>query len=219
MTTETTVDLSTVTPACSNREHHKDGEYRLIHLERWFAAKKVVARLVLCLACGRFWRSQAKYVDTLKVLQIDDLRGNRKVVDHLKRRLEWDDGKPYAQRPHWHVLIEEIDELAYCDAAYRKVADLLGKALGVPTTTEWTAVENRLRKVIDRGATKPAPKWTEDQLAYDGSAEPQKRELTPRERDILCRLLRDLKSGQAHAGLEELALFDGMRDALTPRTD
>lgn len=31
--------------------------------------------------------------------------------------------------------------------------------------------------------------WTNDELAYDGSSRPQARELTPRERDITCRLL------------------------------
>lgn len=31
--------------------------------------------------------------------------------------------------------------------------------------------------------------WQENELAYDGSSEPQKRELTPRERDILTRIL------------------------------
>lgn len=31
----------------------------------------------------------------------------------------------------------------------------------------------------------------EDDLAYDGSNAPQKRELTARERDILCRILSD----------------------------
>lgn len=34
--------------------------------------------------------------------------------------------------------------------------------------------------------------WTEDELAYDGSSEPMRRELTPRERDILTRILDDI---------------------------
>jgi hypothetical protein len=32
-------------------------------------------------------------------------------------------------------------------------------------------------------------RWTEDELAYNGSAWPMRRELTPRERDILTRIL------------------------------
>lgn len=35
--------------------------------------------------------------------------------------------------------------------------------------------------------------WREDQLAYDGSSAPLKRELTPLERDILTRILEDIK--------------------------
>lgn len=31
--------------------------------------------------------------------------------------------------------------------------------------------------------------WAEEDLAYDGSSQPQKRELTPRERDVLCRII------------------------------
>lgn len=34
--------------------------------------------------------------------------------------------------------------------------------------------------------------WREDQLAYDGQSRPQERELTPRERDILTRILSDI---------------------------
>lgn len=31
--------------------------------------------------------------------------------------------------------------------------------------------------------------WAEDDLAYDGSSRPQSRELTPRERDVLTRII------------------------------
>jgi hypothetical protein len=34
--------------------------------------------------------------------------------------------------------------------------------------------------------------YTEDDLAYDGSSHPQRRRLTPRERDILCRVISDI---------------------------
>lgn len=34
--------------------------------------------------------------------------------------------------------------------------------------------------------------WPENQRAYDGSQEPQGRELTPLERDIICRTIRDI---------------------------
>jgi hypothetical protein len=61
--------------------------------------------------------------------------------------------------------------------------------------------------------------WTEDELAYNGDSHPMRRELTPRERDILYRLLRDLPSGRAHADIEEIALFSGMMYALCPRED
>lgn len=36
--------------------------------------------------------------------------------------------------------------------------------------------------------------YKEDELAYDGSSNPQRRELTPRERDIICRVLSDILS-------------------------
>jgi hypothetical protein len=61
--------------------------------------------------------------------------------------------------------------------------------------------------------------WTEDELAYNGQSHPMRRELTPRERDILCRLLRDLPSGRATVYTQELELFQGMRYALDPRED
>lgn len=60
--------------------------------------------------------------------------------------------------------------------------------------------------------------WTEDQLAYNGESEPMARELTPRERDVLCRLLRDLPAGKANVYPEELALFPDLARALSPRS-
>jgi hypothetical protein len=60
--------------------------------------------------------------------------------------------------------------------------------------------------------------WAEDQLAYNGESEPMARELTPRERDVLCRLLRDLPAGKANVYPEELTLFQGMMSALSPRS-
>jgi hypothetical protein len=60
--------------------------------------------------------------------------------------------------------------------------------------------------------------WAEDQLAYNGESEPMARELTPRERDVLCRLLRDLPAGKANVYPEELALFPDLARALSPRS-
>lgn len=219
MTAETNIDKSTVTPACSNKTHRLLGEYRQICLETYVTGRKltkVTLRLVLCLACGRFWRSKAKYVEALPGLEIDDLRANRRVVERLKLRLQWDDSKPYAQRPHWMVLMEEIDELSHNDRAYAKVADIVAEALGVPTTLEGVTVESRLRTLIEAAKPESASKWTADQLAYDGSAEPQKRDLTPRERDILCRLLRRMPASLLE-DVNEARLMREVRDVLTPR--
>lgn len=37
------------------------------------------------------------------------------------------------------------------------------------------------------------PQWQDDQLAYDGSSRPQSRMLTPRERDVLTKVLNGFK--------------------------
>lgn len=37
--------------------------------------------------------------------------------------------------------------------------------------------------------TAMSSEWSEDDLAYDGSSRPQSRELTPRERDVLTRII------------------------------
>ena len=68
------------------------------------------------------------------------------------------------------------------------------------------------------GLISAATEWADDQLAYNGEAEPMARELTPREREVLCRLLRDLPAGRANVYAEELALFPGMEAALSPRS-
>jgi hypothetical protein len=45
---------------------------------------------------------------------------------------------------------------------------------------------------------------SEDDLAYDGSDGPARRDLTPRERDILCRLIRDSLHDQRRTDHEDL---------------
>lgn len=78
----------------------------------------------------------------------------------------------------------------------------------------------------------------EEDLAYDGSNGPQKRKLTARERDIICRLISDdlyliRKSVEWHRGhlghgqrpyegrtsQEEVPILIGIRDAINPRKD
>jgi hypothetical protein len=64
------------------------------------------------------------------------------------------------------------------------------------------------------GRPVPYVPCTEDDLAYDGSDCPPRRDLTPRERDIVCRLIRDAQRDQRHpdcADLQEIA------DVITPR--
>lgn len=80
-------------------------------------------------------------------------------------------------------------------------------------------------------------KYREEDLAYDGSSLPQRRELTPRERDIVCRVLSDiLHVAWAHGGSvisthvfdkvrirvsepEFLSVISEARKVLTPRED
>jgi hypothetical protein len=78
-------------------------------------------------------------------------------------------------------------------------------------------------------------KVDDDDLAYDGSNEPQARELTARERDILCRIISDIlhsignvQHGEArfHALMRCIRLYPkdglvlaGIRDAIDPRRD
>lgn len=58
----------------------------------------------------------------------------------------------------------------------------------------------------------------DETAAYDGSRGPQRRELTPRERDIVCRLIRDvLFMGRAGAPKCEYETLAGIFDALDPR--
>jgi hypothetical protein len=54
------------------------------------------------------------------------------------------------------------------------------------------------------GRLVPYGPYSEDDLAYDGSDDPARRELTPRERDILCRLIRDALHDQRRADREDL---------------
>jgi hypothetical protein len=50
--------------------------------------------------------------------------------------------------------------------------------------------------------------YTEDELAYDGSQYRQRRALTPRERDIMCRILHDiLYKIKAHATVKDDQLW------------
>lgn len=64
-------------------------------------------------------------------------------------------------------------------------------------------------------------------LAYDGSNEPQKRLLTARERDILCRLISDdlsaiRRDGSRYMGRtssEEIPILQAIYEAINPRTD
>jgi YD repeat-containing protein len=54
------------------------------------------------------------------------------------------------------------------------------------------------------------PQWSEEQLAYDGSSRRQSRRLTPRERDILTRILRDIVSELRRSGdLDSLWFIEG----------
>jgi hypothetical protein len=54
--------------------------------------------------------------------------------------------------------------------------------------------------------SRPVPwgPYGEDDLAYDGSDGPARRELSPRERDILCRLIRDALHDQHRADRADL---------------
>lgn len=84
------------------------------------------------------------------------------------------------------------------------------------------------------------PKWAEDQLAYDGSSAEPMRDLTPRERDILVRLIhsvlwpwnpynRDtadrrhdaqtaiLRHTRAVADPSDVVTLQGIADAVNPR--
>jgi len=54
------------------------------------------------------------------------------------------------------------------------------------------------------GRPVPYGPCSEDDLAYDGSDGPARRELTPRERDILCRLIRDALHDQRRADRADL---------------
>lgn len=54
--------------------------------------------------------------------------------------------------------------------------------------------------------------WGPDELAYDGSSRPQERELTPRERDILTRILNDI----FFAIRREVEAAPGARLTVTP---
>jgi hypothetical protein len=57
-----------------------------------------------------------------------------------------------------------------------------------------------------RAISRPVPggPYSEDDLAYDGSGGPARRELSPRERDILCRLIRDALHDQRRADRKDL---------------
>lgn len=65
-----------------------------------------------------------------------------------------------------------------------------------------------------------------DDLAYDGSNEPQKRELTARERDILVRMLSDVIYGlrtqeqraEVRVSYDEFQHYINIRKAIDPRS-
>lgn len=58
----------------------------------------------------------------------------------------------------------------------------------------------------------------EEDLAYDGSSDPQKRELTPRERDILVRIIRTaLVSKRMIIYPEEVDTLKNVIEAIDPR--
>lgn len=77
--------------------------------------------------------------------------------------------------------------------------------------------------------------WTEGELAFDGSSRPQTRELTPKERDVICRILFDIwyhaRKNNTENGVPiiafdavpirmgegELDLLFAVRDVLDPR--
>jgi hypothetical protein len=64
------------------------------------------------------------------------------------------------------------------------------------------------------GRPVPYGPYTDDDLAFDGSDCPARRDLTPRERDILCRLIRDAQRDQRYPDCAELR---EIADVITPR--
>lgn len=56
------------------------------------------------------------------------------------------------------------------------------------------------------------------ETAYDGSTQPPKRDLTARERDVLCRTLRHVLKDDRYR-LEELYTLAAIRHVIDPRTD
>jgi len=64
----------------------------------------------------------------------------------------------------------------------------------------------------------------DDELAYDGSNYPQKRELTARERDIICRMMneairivRGYSNTPIHVFVAETDTYQKIMDAIDPR--
>jgi hypothetical protein len=148
---------NTVTSACLRRDHRNSADQRKIAIQIPVNAagrnRFIRYQLAVCLPCGRFWRSQAKYVDTLPHFSSADMRYDVGLMDRLKAVVDWD-RLPLPRRDLSNsltrdVLVNVVTELkAHSDELF-EIAELLGVDYG---DVKWSnlrgAVIARVRETL-----------------------------------------------------------------------